>query len=376
VSDPGSSWGELERLIDEAIEPPPRGPSAFPRATLRKLLLRFGRARALHEQQIDRKAVQVIRELERDQRVALEQVRAELSEARAALTALREELGSQRGWLQTTSDRGDNAVGGLAALRADQERDRQALAEQLSRIARSVPAVVALDGSEAFTLERFDAGLGGEVIGFRGAAADEQGRVYVGYENFFRGSEALIRERQKAYLPLLVGRDPVLDVGCGRGEMLELLREHAVEAKGIDVDPAMVEHSRAKGLLVEAAEAAGYLEGVAESSLGAVFAAQVIEHLPYPDLLRFLRAARTALRPGGLLIVETVNPHSPQALKHFWLDPTHQHPLFPETVIALARLTGFAGAFVWHPQGRNDPDRDRLEQMDYAVVAESPLAPT
>jgi hypothetical protein len=66
-----------------------------------------------------------------------------------------------------------------------------------------------------------------------------------------------------------------------------------------------------------------------------------------------------------------VNPHSAQAFKHFWIDPTHQHPLFPEAVIALCRLTGYTSAFIWHPQGSGDPSRDRLEQMDYAVVAET-----
>ena len=70
-------------------------------------------------------------------------------------------------------------------------------------------------------------------------------------------------------------------------------------------------------------------------------------------------------------MVETVKPHAPQALKNFWIDPTHRHPLFPETVIALSGLTGFAGAYVWHPQGSGDPDRDRIQQPDYAVVAET-----
>jgi SAM-dependent methyltransferase len=133
----------------------------------------------------------------------------------------------------------------------------------------------------------------------------------------------------------------------------------------------MVQRCRAKGLTrVEVGDGAGYLERLDAGSVGAVFAAQVIEHLPYDDLLRFLRACHRALKPGGIVIMETVNPHAPQALKQFWIDPTHQHPLFPEIVLALCRLTGYASGYIWHPQGSGDPDRDRGQQPDYAVVAE------
>ena len=322
-------------------------------------------------------------ELAREQAFAraqteLASTRADLDQARAEHVALREqvnglrthlakvdgETGGMREWLRITSER----VDAVAAVREGLQRH----GEEIAELKRRVPDDVPLYGDETLTLERFDAGLGGEVVGFRDGASDPSGAgYYVGFQDFFRGSEELIRERQRAYLPLLEGRAPVLDVGCGRGEMLELLGAHGIEAAGIDLDRGMVEHCRAKGLeRVEVADAAGYLEAVDRGSLGAVFAAQVIEHLPYSELTRFLRAARTSLAAGGRLIVETVNPHAPQARKHFWIDPTHQHPLFPEVVIALCRLTGFERGFIWYPQGSGDPDRDRVEQMDYAVVAE------
>lgn len=325
-------------------------------------------------------------------RDALAELRAELAAAREELsatdgrlgllrqelTALREtvggmqgwlerldgDVGGQREWLQSSDDRIDDTAQSAART----EQAAAALGEKLSALERRVPDATPVYG-EALSLERFDAGLGGEVVGYRGVrSGDADADVYRGFEDAFRGTEAEIGERQRAYLPLLAA--PLLDVGCGRGELLELLAERGIAAEGIDLDAGMVDHCRGKGLEnVTRADAVEYLEAAAPGALRTIFAAQVIEHLHYEALLAFLRAARAALAPGGRLIVETVNPHAAQALKHFWLDPTHQHPLFPEVVLVLCRLTGFDEAFIWHPQGTGSPDRDRVEQMDYAVVA-------
>jgi SAM-dependent methyltransferase len=319
----------------------------------------------------------------------LEALRDELTRAREEVRGLRDYLaqvdarvGGMHGWLSvlderlvSTTERGAGVAGLLDSVVAEQIKDRELYGAELSKLARRVPDDLPLHGPSTLRLERFDAGLGGEVVGYRDGGADQNQRVYLGFEDFFRGSEATILTRQRAYLPLLERHAPVLDVGCGRGEMLQLLAQRDVEVAGIDIDPAMVEHCKAKGLEhVQTADAVDHLEAAAEGGLGAVFAAQVIEHLPYDALLRFLRGARRALVPGGVLVIETVNPHAPQALKHFWVDPTHQHPLFPEVTIALCRLTGFSGAYVWYPQGTGDPDRDHGEQPDYAVVAQT--APT
>ena len=246
----------------------------------------------------------------------------------------------------------------------------QHLAGEVSRLARLVAADVPLSRPGGLELETFDPGLGTDVVGFRDGGVDADERVYVRFEDYFRGPEEEVRDRQRAYLPLIQGRRDVLDVGSGRGEFLEIMRDAGVAARGIDIDPAMVEHARSRGLDVEEAEAVSYLETLPRGSVGAVFAAQIIEHLSYDDLLRFLRGARDALGSGGILVMETVNPHAAQALKHFWIDPTHRNPLFPEVVLALCRLVGFAQGYIWYPQGTGDPDRDRSEQLDYAAVAE------
>ena len=346
--DPEPERLSLRELIETAKMPPPQGhPGPVKRAT-RSVLLEMGRPNAVHQQRID---LEILRRLE-----ALDQSKREI-----------------QGWLQATSDRGDETAGHMIEL----ERElRAAIAELEHRVARTsklVPDDTPLYGDGAFRLERFDAGLGGSVVGFRDRSDGDSGEtLYAAFEDYFRGPEEEIRERQSAYLQLLEGRRRILDVGCGRGEFLELMRQAGIEAEGIDIDAAMIEHCRSKGLdNVRVGDAVGYLEGVSDHSLGAVFAAQVIEHLPYEQLVRFLRAARDKLEPAGLLVLESVNPHAPQGMKNFWIDPTHCHPLFPETVIALCGLTGFAGAFVWYPQGSGDPDRDRTQQLDYAVVAEA-----
>jgi hypothetical protein len=85
-----------------------------------------------------------------------------------------------------------------------------------------------------------------------------------------------------------------------------------------------------------------------------------------------LEGSLRALRPGGLLVIESVNPHSPVALRAFWLDPTHRNPLYPETMLTLCELSGFASALAFCPQGSGDYERDRRTEGDYAVVARAP----
>jgi SAM-dependent methyltransferase len=348
VSEPAGA----QQRITEVVNSDPRARRSGFAGVVNSLLRRSERPVRARQREIDHAIVHWLGQLE----TALQDLRAEQHRQNETLAAL-------RAWLTATSARGDEVAGRLEANIADNARS---IAELTGRTA----ADVTLTGS-GMELETFDAGPAGTVVGFRTGGADQGDGVYVGFEGFFRGSEDTIRERQRVYLPLLEGRAPVLDVGCGRGELLELLAGAGVEAMGIDTDPAMVQRCRAKGLTrVEVGDGAGYLERLDAGSIGAVFAAQVIEHLPYDDLLRFLRACHRALKPGGIVIMETVNPHAPQALKQFWIDPTHQHPLFPEIVLALCRLTGYASGYIWHPQGSGDPDRDRGQQPDYAVVAE------
>jgi SAM-dependent methyltransferase len=240
--------------------------------------------------------------------------------------------------------------------------------EAADRLVAETRALPYVSGSP---FEIFEEPVAGRVQGYGRRNGDSgHGGTYDAFEDIFRGPELFIRDRQRRYLDILGDREPVLDIGCGRGEFLDLLRERGLEYAGIDPDPDMVGRCRAKGHeRVEVADANTYLEKCEDDSISAIFCAQVVEHMPYEELLRFYGLGLQKLRPGGLFILETVNPHSVPALKTFWVDPTHQHPLFPEVALTLCEIKGFESAYVFHPNGKGEVEVDRYETGEYAVVA-------
>ncbi len=170
---------------------------------------------------------------------------------------------------------------------------------------------------------------------------------YVGFEDRFRGSQDAIRERLESYLPLVEGKSDVLDVGCGRGEFLDLLTSRRIAARGIDLNHEMVEVCRARGLDVTEADAVGYLSSLEDGSLGGIFSAQVVEHLEPAYLLRLLELAFHKLRPGGRLVLETLNPACWVAFFDSYIrDITHVWPLHPDTLKYLVVASGFTRATI------------------------------
>jgi len=197
---------------------------------------------------------------------------------------------------------------------------------------------------------------------------------YFAYEARMRAPTEEIRERQRPYVELLRGHEPVLDVGSGRGELLQLLREAGIAARGVDADADMVAFARGEGLDVQQADLLAALAAGADGSLGAVTALQVAEHLPPPVLTRFLAEALRVLRQGGLLVAETINPASPAALRHYFADLTHAQPLVPETLELLARQAGFAEAELRYLNAPEPHDDRRISEqlfapLDYALIA-------
>jgi 2-polyprenyl-3-methyl-5-hydroxy-6-metoxy-1,4-benzoquinol methylase len=209
---------------------------------------------------------------------------------------------------------------------------------------------------------------GKRVLGFQSRRAVE-GDVSLGFEAIFRGSEAFVRDRFRSYLPLLRAHQRVIDVGCGRGEMLDLLREAGVPAAGVDIDEVMVRHCREKGHTVELTDPLGYLRQQPDCSLPAIFSARVVEHLTHEELFPFLEWSRAKLTPGGLLVFETVNPHALETIKPSAIDPTLQRLMSPEVAVAWCWLLGFEQTYVFFPNGSGDLEQDRTTQGEYAVVA-------
>ena len=165
---------------------------------------------------------------------------------------------------------------------------------------------------------------------------------YVGFENLFRGSTDEIRARLEDYAPLFDGAAEVLDVGCGRGEFLEVLAGRGVRGRGLDLNHEMVESCRARGLDVVEADALGYLQSQPDESLGGLIATQVVEHLEPPYLLAFLDQAQRVLKPGSRLVLETINAACWLAFFESYLrDITHARALHPDTLRYLVTASGF-----------------------------------
>lgn len=244
--------------------------------------------------------------------------------------------------------------------------DREDLAAQLDQLWTLVDAVPYTANAEAL---RVTDAAGRPMLGFDASDSVAARPSYIGFENLFRGSEDFIRERLRPYLPHLRDRAPVLDLGCGRGEMLDLLAAEGIEAFGVDLDAEMVEHGTRKGHRVVHGDAVAELERRDDASLGAVFSAQLIEHLEQSRLLRLLELARSKLRPGGCLIAETVNPHSLRAFKTFWLDPTHVRPIYPEGLLTWVAQASYSRAEVVFPHGTRDLQLDRRWEGEFAIVA-------
>lgn len=239
--------------------------------------------------------------------------------------------------------------------------------QKVDRYRREVRDLLGSLGSALAQLESAPAEKTPEVLG---RAVEEHG--YLELERRYRGTEEEILDRISVYLPWLKtipAGAPVLDLGCGRGESLALLRDQGIPGRGIDSSARMVALCRERGLDAIEGDLFATLAGLEEGSLGAVVSFHVIEHLPPASLDRLVRLAYRAIKPGGVLILETPSPLSLiVAARNFWLDPTHIRPVHPESLKLIYELAGFEP--VERLDLRSFPASERLPEIDLAKVPE------
>ena len=214
---------------------------------------------------------------------------------------------------------------------------------------------------------------------------------YRAFEDKHRGSRQSIKERQRAYLPFIeplasiYSGVPSIDLGCGRGEWLELLAEAGFEARGVDLDDGMLAECRALGLNVETQDALTALKRLPDASQAIVSGFQFAEHIPFEVLQLIVQEALRVLKPAGLLILETPNPENiVVGSTNFYLDPSHQRPLPPLLMEFLPEYYGFPRVKVVRLQEPiNLADTRRLTvhdvlasvSPDYAIVAQKMAEP-
>jgi 2-polyprenyl-3-methyl-5-hydroxy-6-metoxy-1,4-benzoquinol methylase len=338
-------------------------------------------ARALFEAQIR----QLREELERDRTSGIGTIERALDELRtvgANLQTQVEGLARQLGSLQST----------MAAVVDWQQRAEAQLAGMTSSIESAAPrAAVETQGAELHDIarrlttvvERFSArpymgtdvyGAAGDLTAPMGFCLNASSAPMIGgdaptFDELFRGPPEFIAERQRVYLPFMRGRTNVVDLGSGRGEFVELLRSIGIEATGVELDARFVGASQERGLDVRAIDAFDFLAQQPDATLDAIFSAQMIEHVTPARLPELIGLCRRKLRPRGLLIAETVNPESYLALKTFYVDLTHQLPIYPQVLLQLCQQAGYLSARIFYPQGGGFSQEAYATAGEYAVVA-------
>ena len=211
---------------------------------------------------------------------------------------------------------------------------------------------------------------------------------YISFEERFRGKREEIKKRQAYYLPFIKeivrgDMDIVVDVGCGRGEWLELLSQNGITARGVDINEMMVEISREYNLDAIKTDALEYLRSLEENSIAAVTGFHIVEHLPFAVLINLMDEALRVLKKGGMVVFETPNPENLLVGScSFYTDPTHINPIPPVTLEFIAHNRGFERVSIHrlhplkepqYPQELRNEDIDALiasaaKEQDYAVI--------
>jgi SAM-dependent methyltransferase len=319
-----------------------------------------------------------------DSLTELRQAVATISANKADTTALATALGETRTLIDTMSKAAQEALQKALAPVTNQTRDvKRNLIEQERRLS------LLLDEAR----KRLPKPISTRQIKAMLAEDDHLlDAMYASFEDIFRGTREDIKQRQSVYLPYIhavkagVAGAPVVDIGCGRGEWLELLGDAGLQGRGVDLNRIFLARCGELNLDVIERDALEFLREQAPNSLGAITSFHLIEHLPHKTLIAVLDAALRALRPGGVAIFETPNPRNLQVGScNFYLDPTHKSPLPPDLMRYLFEARGFVHIEIkeLHPcldnritdgaPGVNEIlNRFLSSAQDYAVIGKKP----
>ncbi|MBQ3517599.1 MAG: class I SAM-dependent methyltransferase [Lachnospiraceae bacterium] len=191
---------------------------------------------------------------------------------------------------------------------------------------------------------------------------------YASFESYFRGNEEDIKKTQSSYIPYFEGKQNVLDLGCGRGEFLQLLKENNISAIGVDSFGEFVQKCKSSGLEVIQGDAIDYIKQVAEKTLGGIFASQLVEHLSIQQLVELCNEAYKKLEDGGCIVLETPNPTCLSIYTNaFYIDPSHVKPVHPKLLEFILREAGFEKIEVVYTESSKIGYRLPLLDMKEAV---------
>jgi O-antigen chain-terminating methyltransferase len=242
--------------------------------------------------------------------------------------------------------------GDLEAVQHDVRRADEALAAEIAAIRELIPVTARRNDALIAALDQKIETVAARVRDVtnplirRPAAGDQRTAndfLYRRLEDGLRGSEAEVRESVRDYIELAKTHQPVIDIGCGRGEFLAACKEADIGARGFDTNERSAADLRARGFDVALASVPECFEGIAAGSIGMIVAMHVVEHLPVDALFALFAQSARVLRPGGLLIIETPNAESLAVTgTEFWRDPTHLAPRHPAALTLLSREYGFA----------------------------------
>ena len=200
------------------------------------------------------------------------------------------------------------------------------------------------------------------------------GLNYFIFEDRFRGSRNDTKAKQLKFVKYFEGCKNVLDIGCGRGEFLELLKDNGISGHGIDIDEDMVRYCRSRDLNVEKLDAVSYLNQLEDKSLDGIFIDQVVEHLDPDYLIKMIDLCYIKMLFGAYIIMETVNPLSLLSLADFYMDMSHKRPVHPETLKFLMSAAGFRETVAQFYEPAVEDGRLRYIDADELAEKERSLA--